>query len=62
MLTIKKWLTCFVEWKQDDGTYALSAIPWHILLMGILAKITHDPDILDFEWGWVPPWRVRFID
>ena len=57
MKEIKKWFTCFIEFQQEDGSWALSQIPWRILLIGILSKIFEKDD---FKWNWVPPWRVGF--
>lgn len=51
-----KWFVCFVEAKDENGNWYLSHIPWRILLVGILAKIIEKDD---FEWKWVPPWRVK---
>lgn len=50
---INKWWTCFVAWQQEDGTMALSAIPWHVLLQGIFSNTD------GFKWQWVPPWKVK---
>ena len=52
-----KWFACFVEAKDDNGNWYLSHISWRTLLVGILAKIIEKDD---FEWKWVPPWRVKF--
>lgn len=52
-----KWFTCFIEAKDENGEWYLSQIPWRILFVGILAKVIEKDD---FEWKWVPPWRVSF--
>lgn len=52
MNNFTKWFKCFIEWKDEDGTYRLSIIPWHVLLMGIFG------DTEGFEWSWIPPWKV----
>ena len=50
---INKWWHCFVEWEQENGTMALSVIPWYVLLWGVFG------DTKDFKWSWVPSWKVK---
>lgn len=49
-----KWFHCWVEWKDDDGLWKLSVVPWRIVL---LVKIFNTS--VDFNWKWVPPWKIK---
>ena len=46
-----KWTHCFVVWKDVNNKCMLSIIPWRVLFYGIIG-------ITDFEWHWVPPWKI----